>query len=229
MVDLPQQRQHAVRPGSSKEANLLAWVEAAVLRINRRHAKKFSGMQTRSEPGNERKEKEEEKGEEREEEDVPGYESFSEVAADIERVLDVLWVSNTPTIQVPYMITLAGLVDSYLRDYAWQARSTFALLDRLDAMLAALLAADEEGERVEGGGGGGGGRKRVSMTERVRIKSLVEGTRVTVFDVRDEAAEADDDDEEDDEVDAAVEAEEAEVGRWEMAAARVYEKSLSRL
>ena len=78
------------------------------------------------------------------------------------------------------MITLAGLVDSYLRDFSWQARCTFALLDKLDAMLAALLAADE----------GEGGRKRVSLTERVRVKSLVEGTRVTVFDVRDEAAES---------------------------------------
>lgn len=86
MVDLPQQRQHAVRPGSSKEANLLAWVEAAVLRINRRHAKKFSGMQAKRE--------EDSTGAEAEE-DVPGYESFSEVAADITRVLDVLWVSNT--------------------------------------------------------------------------------------------------------------------------------------
>lgn len=54
MVNLPQQRQHAVRPGSSKEANLLAWVEAAVLRINRRHAKKFSGMQTNRDPTRQR-------------------------------------------------------------------------------------------------------------------------------------------------------------------------------
>lgn len=131
------------------------------------------------------------------------------------------------SIQVPYMITLAGLVDSYLRDFSWQARRTFALLDKLDAMLAALLAADEG----EGEGEGEGGRKRVSLTERVRIKSLVEGTRVTVFDVRDEAAEADDDDEEEDfaAASAAPGDEEQAVGRWAMAAARVYERSLSRL
>ncbi|KFL62161.1 uncharacterized protein TERG_12361 [Trichophyton rubrum CBS 118892] len=146
MVDLPQQRQHPVRPGSSKEANLLAWVEAAVLRINRRHAKKFSGMQT--DPARERGREAAENDSDGE--NVPGYESFGEVAADIERVLDVLWVSNTPSIQVPYMITLAGLVDSYLRDFSWQARCTFALLDKLDAMLAALLTADE----------GEGGQKR---------------------------------------------------------------------
>lgn len=124
------------------------------------------------------------------------------------------------------MITLAGLVDRYLRDFTWQARSTFALLDRLDAMLAALLAADEAGAEGE--------RKRVSMTERVRIKSLVEGTRVTVFDVRDEGEEAGDDEDEDDNDDDEEEAdlgaaEACEVGRWAMAAARVYEKSLSRL
>ncbi|EGE00604.1 hypothetical protein TESG_08660 [Trichophyton tonsurans CBS 112818] len=225
MVNLPQQRQHAVRPGSSKEANLLAWVEAAVLRINRRHAKKFSGMQTNRDPTRQR-EIEAADGDD-DGESVPGYESFGEVAADIERVLDVLWVSNTPSIQVPYMITLAGLVDSYLRDFSWQARRTFALLDKLDAMLAALLAADEG----EGEGEGEGGRKRVSLTERVRIKSLVEGTRVTVFDVRDEAAEADDDDEEEDfaAASAAPGDEEQAVGRWAMAAARVYERSLSRL
>lgn len=125
------------------------------------------------------------------------------------------------SIQVPYMITLAGLVDSYLRDFSWQARCTFALLDKLDAMLAALLAADErEGE---------GGRKRVSLTERVRVKSLAEGTRVTVFDVRDEAAEADEDDDDDGDDAEDFGDEEQAVGRWAMAAARVYERSLSRL
>lgn len=102
------------------------------------------------------------------------------------------------------MISLAGLVNSYLRDFPWQAREAFRLLDKLDAMFSALLA-------------------EASMTERVRIKSLVEGTRVTVFDVRDEEEE-DDDDDDDDDVDAEVD---AEVGRWKMAAARVYERTLS--
>lgn len=45
--------------------------------ITRKYAKKFSS------------------GEEEEEEEVKGYESFKEVARDIERLTDVVWVSGT--------------------------------------------------------------------------------------------------------------------------------------
>lgn len=82
---LPEQRQHPLRPGSSKETTLLNWVEAAVLRINRRHAKRFSRSFTETD-AEETKDAEE---------DVPGYDSFGEVAVDVDRALDVLWVSNT--------------------------------------------------------------------------------------------------------------------------------------
>lgn len=82
---LPEQRQHPLRPGSSKETTLLNWVEAAVLRINRRHAKRFSRSFTETDA-----EETKDAGE-----DVPGYDSFGEVAVDIDRALDVLWVSNT--------------------------------------------------------------------------------------------------------------------------------------
>lgn len=73
----------------------------------------------------------------------------------------------------------------------------------------------------------------VSMTEKVRIKSIAETGRVVVFESRrDEkgsesnAASATDDDDQDEE-------EEAEgyenVGRWEMEAARVYERTIQLL
>ncbi|EEP77260.1 predicted protein [Uncinocarpus reesii 1704] len=74
---LPQQRLHPLKPGSNKELAVISYVDSHILKINRRHAKKFSG----SFAG----EKDEDKG----------YERFREVAKDIEAAIDVLWVCGT--------------------------------------------------------------------------------------------------------------------------------------
>lgn len=112
----------------------------------------------------------------------------------------------------------------------------------MDKIFSSLL----QGEDTESGetlSGFEGRRDQVSMTEKVRIKSIVEGTRITVVDVqgREEAAvveeeeeEEDDDGGEDgegdaDEMDGGGDWDEEALGRWEIEAARVYEKTIQLL
>jgi hypothetical protein len=68
-----------------KETTVINHIDAQLLTINRRHAKKFSSTyddQSAQDPER-------------------GYESFDEVARDIEGVIDVLWVSGTRTSSSP--------------------------------------------------------------------------------------------------------------------------------
>lgn len=57
-------------------------LDAGVLRVQRRHAKKFSGGYGGNQGG-------------QHEEDVEGYYSFKEMAGDIEALVNVVWVSGT--------------------------------------------------------------------------------------------------------------------------------------
>ncbi|KAL5358941.1 ribosomal small subunit assembly protein [Aspergillus floccosus] len=189
-----------------------------LLMINRRHAKKFSSaFDDQSQQETER-----------------GYESFKEVVKDIEGVVDVLWVSGTPSLQIPYLISLAVLVNSYLPEYPFSPKATFRLLRKLDSVFTALLT----GEDAETGmplPGFENRRNVVSMTEKVRIKSIAESCRVAVVDAReqvdepggDEDESSDENDDDEDEVFADEYA--GAPGRWEMEAARVYEKTIQLL
>ena len=110
-----------------------------------------------------------------------GYESFQEVAKDIEKLFDLIWVSGTPSLQVPYLLTLASLIEQYLPSFGAVPRPTFKLLERLDLALASLLQGRhiETGEPLPGFETG----RRVTGTEKVRMKSIVERTRGIVADV----------------------------------------------
>ncbi|PGG98177.1 hypothetical protein AJ79_08947 [Helicocarpus griseus UAMH5409] len=226
-TSLPQQRRQSLRPGSAKETAVINFVDSHILSINRRHAKKFSSAFAQDENEADR-----------------GYESFREVAKDIETIVDVLWVSGTPSLQIPYLISLAGLVNTYLPDFPFSARATFRLLRKLDAIFASLLL----GEDVQSGQPLPGFEGRVSvlsMTEKVRIKSIAESARIVVVGAQeggDEEGEGDgggmevdgdDEDEEDEEGDGEGEERregfgefDDELGRWEMESGRVYERTI---
>lgn len=72
---LPRPRKHPLKQASAKETAFIQYVDRGIMDITRKYAKKFSG-----EGG---------------EGDVRGYKSFKEVARDIERLTDVVWVSGT--------------------------------------------------------------------------------------------------------------------------------------
>ncbi|KAL1963221.1 hypothetical protein VTN77DRAFT_8546 [Rasamsonia byssochlamydoides] len=224
---LPRQRAHPLKSGSTKETALINYIDKQLLKVNRRHAKKFSSaIDEQAEPENK---------------DERGYESFKDVVKDIEPIIDVIWVSGTPSLQIPYFISLAGLVNTYLPDYPFSPKSIFRLLKKLDIIFASLLL----GEDVESGAplsGFEGQRQVVSMTEKVRIKSIAETSRLVVVEARDrgddETVKGDEDEDEtdldggandDDDDDFGTEdryLEEETPGRWEMEAARIYERTI---
>ncbi|RAL08657.1 general transcription factor IIH subunit TFB6 family [Aspergillus homomorphus CBS 101889] len=246
---LPKPRAHPLRPGSAKEATVLEYIDKKLLSISRRHAKKFSrafigddnsssdnssSSHQRSAPA----------------EPERGYESFKEIARDFESLVDVLWVSGTPSLQIPYLISLAVQVNSYLPDYPFAAKATFRLLRKLDSVFASLLLGEDadSGEPLPGFEGRG---NVVSMTEKVRIKSIAETCRVVVVEAREKEDLGDDDDDDGDDgrrngVEDSSENDDFDddemmnddvfgmdeypiPGRWEMETAKVYEKTIQLL
>jgi hypothetical protein len=86
------------------------------------------------------------------------------------------------------------LVEQYLTGFAPSPRATFRLLGKLDLAFASLLQGRhvETGEPLPGFEKGRG----VSITERVRMKSIVDQTRVCVVEVMGNS-EMDEDEDED--------------------------------
>ncbi|OJJ83917.1 general transcription factor IIH subunit TFB6 family [Aspergillus glaucus CBS 516.65] len=249
---LPQQRRHPLKAGSMKETAVINHLDKSILGINRRHAKKFSSTYGGGAPNGEGEGKGEDEVE-MEGQGERGYESFKEMVRDIESLVDVVWVSGTPTLQIPYIISLAVLVNSSLPSYPFTPQSTFRLLRKLDSVFASLLT----GEDADSGTPLAGFETRrdiVSMTEKVRIKSIAEACRMVVMEVRERSdettdgdgdatgeSEVDSEDEEMEDVigDANANATNGNInpideyhetpGRWEMEAARVYERTIQLL
>ena len=73
---LPQMRSHPLVPGSQKEIAFIEHIDARLLQITRRYAKKFS------------------KGSGSEDE-VPGYDNFAQCVVDLETVFNMVWISGT--------------------------------------------------------------------------------------------------------------------------------------
>lgn len=169
------------------------------------------------------------------------------------QLLELTTARITATLQIPYIISLAVLVNSSLPSYPFTPQSTFRLLRKLDSVFASLLT----GEDADSGAPLAGfetKRNIVSMTEKVRIKSIAEACRMVVMEVRersddDETTEEDGDATGESEVDSeeemvdvlgnvnanvdaivnAVDEYHETPGRWEMEAARVYERTIQLL
>jgi hypothetical protein len=75
---LPQMRTHPLVPGSQKEVAFTEYVDARILQITRRYAKRFS-----NEEGNQ--------------DEAPGYDNFAECVVDLETVFNIVWISGTRT------------------------------------------------------------------------------------------------------------------------------------
>lgn len=232
---LPSPRSSPLKSGSAKELAFRNYVDKHINTIQRRYAMKFSGEDnevdemgggvlathaTMSTRANHTRHVE------------AGYESFREAARDIEKVVEIVWVSGTLGLQIPYLLTLALLTVNYIPGFPAVPRTMFRLLDKLDSAFASLI----QGKDVETGEVLPGflNRKGMSGTEKVRIKSLVERTRVTVVEVMskgeydagmDEDAQTEDDENNDDDdmldYDAGTD--------FDMEIARVYDKTLVEL
>ncbi|OCT44342.1 hypothetical protein CLCR_06229 [Cladophialophora carrionii] len=208
---LPTPRTHRLQPGSQKEIALIIYLDNHILKITRRYAKKFSdeGLQN---------------------DDTPGYTTYDQFVADVDPLVDVVWISGTPSIQIPYLLQLAGLACSYLQAFPFST-SVFPLVSKIDQGFASLLQPTQNG-------GISSTHPQVSVTEKVRIKSLIEETRIaavnaasssghaaSVLDITD--TDTDDDDNQREEVEQGDEDDEDEQSMSvALALSRIYKRTL---
>ncbi|KAL8950322.1 MAG: hypothetical protein Q9222_003645 [Ikaeria aurantiellina] len=223
---LPSPRTKPLKPGSSKESDLINHVETKLLAISRRYENRFSAALGE---------------EENPEIEGRGYKDIGEEIRDLDPVIDIVWISGTPSLQITFLLTIALTVTTSLPSFPFTPRPTFQILRKLDLAFASLL----KGINVETGEalpGFGGGRGNISTTEKVRMRGIIERTRIVVVEVAGKdgslagtasvhQSQTDTEDDfnmtEDTEIDDLED--ESSHRRWEMDIARVYEKAIVEL
>lgn len=164
-LGLPHPRSQPLRPGSSREDIVRRYISDRLLHISRRFVKKY-GI---AEPGD----------------TVVGYKSMGELCADVDALLNNLWRSGTPSLQVQYLLNIASELVTWMDGFKPSPRATLALLQKLDYCFASLLIGEdlETHETLPGFGAGGNSRAGLSRTDMVRCRSIAEQSRVAVVDV----------------------------------------------
>ncbi|KHJ34642.1 putative meiotic recombination protein dmc1 [Erysiphe necator] len=159
---LPRPRSKPLRAGSKKEDAIRRYAEEKILHISRRFTKKFQPAEE-SRFG-----------------DVKGYVSFEEVAVDLGGLADVVWLSATPNLQTQYLLSIAGILITYLPAFPPVPSATLSILKKMDHAFSSLLKAEDivTGEALPGFSGSM--NVGFSKTDMVRLKGLVEETRVLV-------------------------------------------------
>lgn len=154
---LPRPRKHPLPSGGQKEVSLIFYLDRALENVGKRatnrHVKDLL-------PG-----------------EVAGYRSFAEVAKDLDPLIDVVWVSSTPTLQLPYFISITVRAISCIPMFPPLPRTTLSFLSKLDTALAALLSGSDPDthEPLPGFKNNRG----ISTTDKVRVKGIVERARST--------------------------------------------------
>ncbi|KAL9057505.1 MAG: hypothetical protein Q9206_002314 [Seirophora lacunosa] len=203
-------------PGSSKEGDLISYIEQKLLAVSRRYENRISAALS---------------GEENPDVEGRGYKDIGEQLWELDPVVDV----------ITFLLTIALSVTSSLESFPFTPRPTFQFLRKMDLAFSSLLKGvnAETGEPLPGFQGG---RGRLSTTEKVRMRGIVERTRVAVVEVAGKdgsladvknvpLSETDTEEDfnatEDDDVDMLED--ESSHRRWEMDIARVYEKTIVEL
>ncbi|KAL7920786.1 hypothetical protein ACQKWADRAFT_150310 [Trichoderma austrokoningii] len=218
---LPHPRNNALLPGSNKEDMVRRYVEDRLLYISRRYVKKFGNP----DPGDA----------------VVGFKSFSEVCKELDGIVNVLWKSGTPGLQIPFLLKMASDFTQYVRSFPPSPKASFDLLRKLDHCFASLLSGQDIETNDTLPGFENGLRAGMSTTDMVRCRSLVEQTRVLMVEVMSSGEQDEEEEEEDDE----TEGDETEGGEgydaggdsaWDideeklhLDAARIYEKTIVQL
>ncbi|KAL8681322.1 MAG: hypothetical protein Q9186_002531 [Xanthomendoza sp. 1 TL-2023] len=247
---LPQPRSKPLQRGSTKEGNFIDHVEQKLLAVSRRYENRFSATLT-----------------EEENPDIEGrgYKNIGDEVKDLDLIVDVVWISgtrrvslhgccettgkdtnslSTASLQVAFLLTIALTVMTSLPSFPFMPRPTFQLLQKLDLVFASLLrgVSAETGEALPGSEIG---KSKLSTTEKVRMRGIVERTRLAVVEVAgkveslpdasntSQSMMTDTDDDfnatmtEDEDMDNLED--EGSHRRWEMAIARVYERTINEL
>ncbi|KAH6643017.1 hypothetical protein C7974DRAFT_114882 [Boeremia exigua] len=161
---LPQPRRRPLQPGGTKESELIRYLDHGLKQIQKRVDNRITNRKTPALLGQEE-----------------GYGAFWEVAKQLDGLVDVVWVSGSPNLQIPYLLNIAVLTIDYLPQFHNNTRSThatFRLLAKLDYAFSSLLTGHDSssGEHLPGFETG----RTVATTDKVRLKGIVDRTRLTV-------------------------------------------------
>ncbi|KAG8630401.1 hypothetical protein KVT40_002020 [Elsinoe batatas] len=235
---LPLPRSSPLKPGGSKESSFIRFVDQQILYIQRRFAKRDTRLDAGARETDEQGRSIDSgiasiKLDKLEQwQDVPGYTTFGEASRNVEELLGIIWISGTPSLQIPYLISIALLVNTMIPAFPAAPRQLFRLIGKLDHAFASLLQGRDvdTGEPLPGFSTG----RKVSTTEKVRIKSLIERTRISVAnvmaagDIEDEEEEVDTEEglEGDLVLDDVDDPEPTNDEDWDMDVAKVYDKTL---
>ncbi|KZL67999.1 meiotic recombination protein DMC1 [Colletotrichum tofieldiae] len=218
---LPHPRARSLRPGSNKEETVRRYVEERLAIVNRRYVKKHGNP----EPGDQ----------------VVGYKTFAELCKDLHGVIDILWLSGTPSIQIPFLLNIASDFTQWIDAFPPSPKATFSVLKKLDHCFASILTGRDMETNDTLPGFENGMRAGMSTTDMVRCRSSVEQTRLVIVEVLSkEPDEGDEMEEDENETDATrgndTEYEDASGSVWDedddgfyMDAARVYEHTIVQL
>ncbi|KAH6605570.1 meiotic recombination dmc1 [Trichoderma cornu-damae] len=218
--NLPHPRNNALQPGSNKEDMVRRYVDEKLLYVSRRYVKKFGDP----DPGD----------------TVVGFKSFGEVCKELDGVVNVLWKSGTPGLQIPFLLRLASDFTQYVRSFAPSPKASFDLLHKLDHCFASLLSGQDVETNETLPGFENGLRAGMTTTDMVRCRSLVEQTRVLMVEVmssgdggEQEEEDADEDEDEDGDEDgdemAGGPAWDIDEDELHLDAARIYENTIVHL
>lgn len=169
-ASLPHPRGAPLRPGGSKESTFIRYVDQQILNVQRRFAKRTT-PDASGDPV------------ERDAaliwDNVKGYASMRDACKDLEELVSMIWISGTPGLQIPYLISIALLLTTIIPAMPPTPKAMFRLLEKLDFAFASLLQGRDvdTGEALPGFNTGRG----VSGTEKVRLRSLVERSRRCVM------------------------------------------------
>ncbi|KAK1774676.1 hypothetical protein QBC45DRAFT_337036 [Copromyces sp. CBS 386.78] len=161
--NLPHPRRTSLRPGSIKEDKVRNYVSDKMLHISRRYVKHFAIP----DPSDE----------------VAGYKSMAELCKDLDDVINIIWLSGTPSLQIPYLLNIASEFTTWLEGFPPSPPATFSLLRKLDHCFASLLFGYDIDTKETLPGFENGLRAGLSRTDMVRCKSVIERTRVLVVEV----------------------------------------------
>ncbi|KAK3486817.1 uncharacterized protein B0T23DRAFT_407719 [Neurospora hispaniola] len=161
--NLPHPRRTSLRPGSIKEDKVRNYVSDKMLHISRRYVKHFAIPHP--------------------DDEITGYKSMAELCKDVDDVINIIWLSGTPSLQIPYLLNIASEFTTWLEGFPPSPAATFALLRKLDHCFASLLFGYDIDTKETLPGFENGLRAGLSRTDMVRCKSVIERTRVLVVEV----------------------------------------------
>ncbi|EME46069.1 hypothetical protein DOTSEDRAFT_127043 [Dothistroma septosporum NZE10] len=230
---LPRPRESPLRPGGSKESAFIRYADQQMLHIQRRFAKRTSPSTKHL--SNIGRDKADTWG------DIKGYGTMKDACKDIEELVDLVWISGSPHLQISYLISIALFLETLVQGMPPSPGGLFKLLNKMDHAFASLLQGRDvdTGERLPGFING----RAVSGTEQVRIRSIVERTRRNVVEAfkkgefeEERVEEIDDDDRMDTDTDGELVLEgndldepEEDDDTFDMSIGRVYDRTMVEL